>query len=543
MQPKSIENYLQETGRAGRDGLPATCYLLFNKDDAIQQHSLAHTNKLAPAQLIVIFLEIFRRVPKVNSLASIDQIGRLPGRNYMDNAASQRFSFRQILCISFESFEKKTDCSSAVLETMLSILELAPFSLVTVEGIHMDKISGKFRKSEQAINTLAVDDPILRAILTLSEINHATNDTPGNDEEDENEVGMLFLPKGRSIQNGNERSFECSRLSLATLLSIQVTEVTSKLFALQEKGVIQYSLSDSAVYLTINSPTEPNDSDSGVSSILDCVDDNERYFSWICRQSQLLFDVVEKLDSAASRRIENMWKVGCTMASFTAADYNGGAANQPAAVDDDGKAGLQFELQTFLANMMEDDGVKSLTRDDDSYLANMVRHYDTTDNHFKIIAEERASKEEEKEEAGEVAVASAEEKSSRAEQKQRQKYADSLLLSIAAIRQDPMILYAAQTIVNSLGKSFLSFTAQFEPSLSVSSAPSIDTPAAFTAKILHGGLLSLYVARVLHGLPSKLVSAAAWRGSFLADCWGKCKAVRFDDLLQFVRREVFKMQS
>ena len=541
MQPKSIENYLQETGRAGRDGLPATCYLLFNKDDAIQQHSLAHTNKLAPAQLIVIFLEIFRRVPKMNSLASIDQIGRLPGRNYMDNAASQRFSFRQILCISFESFEKKTDCSSAVLETMLSILELAPFSLVTVEGIHMDKISGKFRKSEQAINTLAVDDPILRAILTLSEINHATNDTPGNDEEDEDEVGMLFLPKGRSIQNGNERSFECSRLSLATLLSIQVTEVTSKLFALQEKGVIQYSLSDSAVYLTINSPTEPND--SGISSILDCVDDNERYFSWICRQSQLLFDVVEKLDSAASRRIENMWKVGCTMASFTAADYNGGAASQPAAVDDDGKAGLQFELQTFLANMMEDDGVKSLTRDDDSYLANMVRHYDTTDNPFKIIAEERASKKEE-EEAGVVAVASAEEKSSSAEQKQRQKYVDSLLLSIAAIRQDPMILYAVQTIVNSLGKSFLSFTAQFEPSSSVSSAPSIDTPAAFTAKSLHGGLLSLYVARVLHGLPSKLVSAAAWRGSFLADCWGKCKAVRFDDLLSFVRREVvFKMQS
>ena len=540
MQPKSIENYLQETGRAGRDGLPATCYLLFNKDDAIQQHSLAHTNKLAPAQLIVIFLEIFRRVPKVNSLASIDQIGRLPGRNYMDNAASQRFSFRQILCISFESFEKKTDCSSAVLETMLSILELAPFSLVTVEGIHMDKISGKFRKSEQAINTLAVDDPILRAILTLSEINHATNDTPGNDEEDEDAVGMLFLPKGRSIQNGNERSFECSRLSLATLLSIQVTEVTSKLFALQEKGVIQYSLSDSAVYLTINSPTEPND--SGISSILDCVDDNERYFSWICRQSQLLFDVVEKLDSAASRRIENMWKVGCTMASFTAADYNGGAASQPAAVDDDGKAGLQFELQTFLANMMEDDGVKSLTRDDDSYLANMGRHYDTTDNPFKIIAEERASKEEEEEEAGAVAVAlaSAEEKSSRAEQKQRH----SLLLSIAAIRQDPMILYAVQTIVNSLGKSFLSFTAQFESSSSVSSAPSIDTPAAFTAKSLHGGLLSLYVARVLHGLPSKLVSAAAWRGSFLADCWGKCKAVRFDDLLSFVRREVvFKMQS
>lgn len=32
--PKSIENYMQECGRAGRDGLPAICHLLFTPQDA-----------------------------------------------------------------------------------------------------------------------------------------------------------------------------------------------------------------------------------------------------------------------------------------------------------------------------------------------------------------------------------------------------------------------------------------------------------------------------------------------------------------------------
>lgn len=59
--PGSLENYLQEAGRAGRDGQPASCVLLFNPEDVERQFSLSARSRLARHEIGAI-LKALRRM-------------------------------------------------------------------------------------------------------------------------------------------------------------------------------------------------------------------------------------------------------------------------------------------------------------------------------------------------------------------------------------------------------------------------------------------------------------------------------------------------
>jgi ATP-dependent DNA helicase Q4 len=59
--PKSIENYIQEIGRGGRDGRKAICHLFLSRADYIKHRSLTFSSSIEMANIKEALFDIFQR--------------------------------------------------------------------------------------------------------------------------------------------------------------------------------------------------------------------------------------------------------------------------------------------------------------------------------------------------------------------------------------------------------------------------------------------------------------------------------------------------
>jgi len=99
--PRSIEDYVQETGRAGRDGQDAICIAFFDECDAKNLHSLSFQDAIP---------------------------GDKGVRGLLEYISKRRF--QKQIGFNLEKLSKMFDMKDAVLETLLVYLSLPPFQLV-----------------------------------------------------------------------------------------------------------------------------------------------------------------------------------------------------------------------------------------------------------------------------------------------------------------------------------------------------------------------------------------------------------------------------
>jgi superfamily II DNA/RNA helicase len=189
--PTSVEGYVQEIGRAGRDGMPARCHLLLCDSDFTSHHSLAHSNCLEAAQLRGLLHAVFAAAATTNSSNSTVTNGSTSTTSSSSssvggsssggdksaaaattaadgdadtssssstdasdsiNSGSQATAVpaaaaaaalaaaprQTALCIA--DLENKLDMKAEVIETVLSLLEGAPYSALRLHGTVDDRL-------------------------------------------------------------------------------------------------------------------------------------------------------------------------------------------------------------------------------------------------------------------------------------------------------------------------------------------------------------------------------------------------------------------
>jgi hypothetical protein len=146
----SPEHYLQEMGRAGRDGSPARAIALVLHDEVLVRHSLSHSDTISRSQIKLLVSLLSEGIKE--ALAS-------PGHDSQQQPVIN-------VALSLEKAISSCDCKAETIETLASLLELREEgreSLLHVQGITYDKAT--VVTTRRLLAELAAKEPVARAII------------------------------------------------------------------------------------------------------------------------------------------------------------------------------------------------------------------------------------------------------------------------------------------------------------------------------------------------------------------------------------------
>ncbi len=258
--PTSIEGYVQEIGRAGRDGKEAYCHVLFSDADFRSHHSLAHSNGLELVQIRGLLRMIFRR-----------------DKNEVEVTTSTGGAVRHV-SVRLKDVCARLDLREEVVETLLSLLEVASRKMVRLCGSILDHCVIEFQKKKPSI--LAELNTIIAAVCNVGvEVNN----------------GLL----GASA-SGHGYSHGCIQLDVIAVTQalggeFSPCDVLKELRRLRDEGEIEYSLSERSYHVT-----------------LDCR--HRQKESWFDEQklnvlAEALLSQMRDAEASEVRRVEEMYSV------------------------------------------------------------------------------------------------------------------------------------------------------------------------------------------------------------------------------------------
>lgn len=532
------------------------------------------------------------------------------------------------------------DVAGAVVETVLSILELPSFGLVELEGTHLNLLSVKLRYANLQVLQKAADaEPVLAALLRLRTTAAVTATAPVTgtshvadaddalvsmyDVDSHGACAALDGPPGANGRLPNHRpyrqhvaassAFSSSsytpplhefQLSLLDLVlecnnssnALAGNELHSRestvrsLFALQRRGLLEYSLAGPAIYLTVHTSIVVHQCqqlrhNSLPSSAV--VTDADLPLSllgaWVWQLAGRVASTMSDIDRAAARRTEDMWRIGSTIAAAAASSPTApsssiahSSGSRPSdsldafnydrdrerdmimeGVDEDppnvsSTTTIQPGIRAFLAHYMEylssrppDEATASLVGDavvddigesDEALVCRrMIEAFHAVPRpiHSLALPDHQTL---------------LPDKDAKPEKQALERDLKRLASDVDMLARDQRLQSVVRTVAGPTLNTLRRYTMRTASNCNIDIESSITTNAAGEVLITatwigtEKEILALYITRVLHGLATKAVPASAWKDNG-AICWGQYKRFEFDSLLNMVLFQLSNMRD